>query len=57
MMDIIWAIGMLIICVAFLVVYVYTLVEQAKGAKWVWFVLTLLTVVTMFVYWIVKLFK
>ena len=44
----------IIISIAAIVAYIYTLVKQAKEAKWVWFVLTLLFPVTMIVYWIVE---
>jgi hypothetical protein len=47
----------LILGLALLILYVYTLVIQARKKKWVWFVLTLLIPPVMFVYWVFKLLK
>jgi len=47
----------LIVYLALFVVWILTLVKQAKGSKWVWFVLTLIFPIVALVYWIVKWVK
>jgi len=46
-----------IVALAYMSVYVFTLVKQAKAKQWMWFVLTLLFNVVLFVYWIMSWVK
>lgn len=39
------------------VVYIITLIHQAKRRKWIWFVFTLIWGITLIIYWIVWIFN
>lgn len=47
----------IIILGAYLAILVMTLVHQARRSRWVWFVLTLIFNIVLWVYWIVWIFS
>ena len=47
----------LIIAVAWIVVWILTLIHQAKRKRWVWFIITILINAILIIYWIVWLFS
>ena len=48
----------LLVVVATIIVWIGTLSHQARRKRWVWFILTLISVpLTLIIYWIVQLFK
>jgi MFS-type transporter involved in bile tolerance (Atg22 family) len=53
-----WSLTYLAILIVTLVVWVGTLVHQAKNSRWIWFVLTLIGIpFSIILYWIVWLFS
>ena len=47
----------LFLALLLVILYIVTLIRQARKKEWEWFVITLLISPTMFVYWIYKLIK
>ena len=45
----------LVIIIAWLVIWICTIVYQAKRSQWVWMVFTLIFNITLIIYWIVWL--
>lgn len=56
-MEIGWLIILGISMLLFLVLYITTLVYQAKRSQWVWFILTLLFGIVTIIYWITWMFS
>ncbi len=58
MMDQFQALGLMVIVGILLsLVWVVTLIQQAKDADWIWFVITLVLPIALIFYWIVRLVK
>lgn len=45
---------LIVIILLLSVIYIYTLIKQAKDSEWVWFVFTIIFSIILIPYWIVK---